>query len=142
VPNYTHKTKTTSSIAQKFSKLSPSTGLLLRIRRIVDGKRFRRNQLHLMKTSHAWLFAVTPLFLASCAVSPDYSNYDWHSRGGMVEEQDRTLASARIEPFQTRSHVHANEPLTPVGAPPAREQEVIIDPSRSGRTRSNTVVLR
>ena len=94
-----------------------------------------------MKTSHAWLFAVAPLFLASCAVSPDYSHYDWHTRGGMVEEQDRSLASARIEPFQRRAHVHRNEPLTPVGAASAREQEVIIDPSLPARTRSNTVVL-
>jgi hypothetical protein len=66
-----------------------------------------------------------------CAVSPDYSNYDWHERGGMVSDQDRSLAGARIEPFRDRSRtVRSDVSMTPPGAPPASEQSVIIDPVR------------
>lgn len=100
------------------------------IRQIQRGKRFRASKLHLMKTIHACLVAAATSFVTGCAVSPDYSNYDWHTRGGNVEEQDRALASARIEPFQSRrSFARTNEPLTPVGAPPSREAEVRIDPT-------------
>jgi hypothetical protein len=72
-----------------------------------------------------------PLLITSCAVSPDYSNYDWHQRGGMVEEQDRSLAGAKIEPFRDRSRtVRSDISMTPTGAPSSAEQSVIIDPSR------------
>jgi hypothetical protein len=97
--------------------------------------------------------ALTALtFLGGCAVSPDYSHYDWNARGGMVDEQDRALAGARIEPFQSRrgyARSHADEQLTPPGAPTPREAEVIIDPTgetapppRVTTTRTRTVVLR
>src|SRR5213075_3468436 len=91
----------------------------------------------IMNTLHTriCLYAGTALFAVfagGCAVSPDYSHYDWAARGGMVDEQDRALAGARIEPFQNGRHLtraHADEPLTPPGAPTAREKEVIIDPA-------------
>jgi hypothetical protein len=93
--------------------------------------------------------AAATAFLGGCAVSPDYSHYDWAARGGMVEEQDRALASARIEPFQSGrrfARSEANEPLTPPGAPTAREQEIVIDPAAPSRPivqrRSTTVVAR
>ena len=69
--------------------------------------------------------------LSGCAISPDYSNYDWHARGGIVEEEDRSLASARIEPFRnarTARRPAADEPLTPPGAPPSRTQAVVVNP--------------
>jgi hypothetical protein len=91
-------------------------------------------------------------FLGGCAVSPDYSHYDWNARGGMVDEQDRALAGARIEPFQNRhgyARSQADEQITPSGAPTAREAEVIIDPTgetmpppRVATTRTRAVVLR
>ena len=72
-----------------------------------------------------------PFLFTGCAVSPDYSNYDWHQRGGMVEEQDRSLAGAKIEPFRDRSRtVRSDVSITPTGAPSSSEQAVIIDPSR------------
>lgn len=94
------------------------------------------------------LLAVSAMF-TGCAVSPDYSHYDWSARGGMVEEQDRALASARIEPFQSRRaplRIAADEPLTPTGAPPADANAVVIDPrAPSGpivERRTTTVVAR
>jgi hypothetical protein len=79
--------------------------------------------------------ALSALVLATtftgCVVSPDYSHYDWHARGGTVAEEDRNLAAARIEPFQsgrTVRRAQADEPLTPPGAPPARTQTVVVDP--------------
>jgi len=93
--------------------------------------------------------AAATAFFGGCAVSPDYSHYDWAARGGIVEEQDRSLASARIEPFQSRRQLagtRADEPLTPPGALTAREQRVIIDPGATARPvvtrRSSTVVVR
>jgi hypothetical protein len=93
--------------------------------------------------------AAASTFFGGCAVSPDYSHYDWAARGGIVEEQDRSLAGARIEPFQSRRQLagsRADEPLTPPGAATAREQEVIIDPAGASRPvaarRSTTVVAR
>jgi hypothetical protein len=72
-----------------------------------------------------------PLLFAGCAVSPDYSNYDWHERGGMVGDQDRSLAGAKIEPFRDRNRtVRSDVSITPTGAPSAAEQSVIIDPTR------------
>lgn len=90
-----------------------------------------------MNTSTVCLFAVATAFFTGCAVSPDYSNYDWHSRGGIVQEQDQALASARIEPFQSRV-ARANEPITPVGAPPSRSEEVRIDPTNRPIARVET----
>lgn len=95
-----------------------------------------------------FIASVATALITGCAVSPDYSNYDWHSRGGMVDEQDRSLAAARFEPFQGRREVRAraDEPLTPPGASTARQQEVIIDPgstaSRPIVTRTRTVAMR
>lgn len=71
-------------------------------------------------------------FVSGCAVSPDYSHYDWDARGGMVDERDRSLAAARFEPFQRRTtafrRAPGDEPITPSGAPTAREAAVVIDP--------------
>jgi hypothetical protein len=72
------------------------------------------------------------LFLSGCAVSPDYSNYDWHQRGGMVDEPDRSLAGARIEPFQgNRRVVRTDVSMTPPGATPAEQQALVVDPGAS-----------
>ena len=87
---------------------------------------------------------------SGCAVSPDYSHYDWAARGGLVEEQDRALASARFEPLQSRRQfagTRPDEPLTPPGAPTSREQRVVIDPTGSASVpvverRTTTVVAR
>ena len=93
--------------------------------------------------------SATAAFLGGCAVSPDYSHYDWAARGGLVSEQDRSLAGARIEPFQNGRRLgptRAAEPLTPPGAPTAREQQLIIDPAAPAgpiiEQRDRTIVAR
>src|SRR5690349_1773925 len=71
------------------------------------------------------------LLITGCAVSPDYSNYDWHQRGGMVDEDDKSLASAKFEPFRDRSRtVRTNVSVAPTGLPPSAEETLIIDPAR------------
>ncbi len=73
------------------------------------------------------VLAAGAALLGGCAVSPDYSHYDWSARGGMVDEQDRNLAGARIEPFNMR-RAQTDEQIIPTGAPTPREAEVVIDP--------------
>jgi hypothetical protein len=89
--------------------------------------------------------AASAAMLTGCAVSPDYSHYDWSARGGMVDEQDRSLAGARIEPFNMR-RAQTDEQIVPSGAPTAREAEVVIDPGDRrtpiAQPRSTTVVRR
>jgi hypothetical protein len=110
----------------------------------------RQQRFHIMKLSRARTsaFLVATAFFGGCALSPDYSHYDWSTRGGMVDEQDRSLAAARIEPFQSRRQLarsRADEPLTPPGAPTSRESEVIIDPAGSRpviERQSTAVVVR
>ena len=91
------------------------------------------------------LAAAFAALFTGCAVSPDYSHYDWSARGGMVDEQDRSLAGARIEPFNMR-RAQNDEQIIPTGAPTAREAEVVIDPGDRrtpvARTRTTTVVSR
>ena len=99
----------------------------------------------LYRISLCVLAAGAALALGGCAVSPDYSHYDWSARGGMVDEQDRNLAGARIEPFNMK-RAQNDEQIIPSGAPTPRQAEVVIDPgARRGpviEQRSRTVVSR
>ena len=97
-----------------------------------------------MKVLLLLALAAVGVSLGGCAARPDYSHYDWHARGGMVDEEDRSLAAARFEILRDGKsrRIAADEPLTPPGALPSRANQVIIDPTdRVARTPRRTATV-